>query len=37
MKPAIVLRHIVNMRRKGMIALDSVEGTTPLYKVVEVR
>jgi len=37
MKPAIVLRHIVNMRRKGMIALDSVEGTTPLYKAVEVR
>ena len=37
MKPAVVLRHIVNMRRKGMIALDSVEGTTPLYKAVEVR
>ena len=37
MKPAIVLRHIVNMRRKGMIALDSVEGTTPLYKALEVR
>jgi len=31
MKPAVVLRHIVNTRRKGMIALDSVEGTTPLY------
>ncbi len=37
MQPAIVLRHIVNMRRKGMIALDSVEGTTPFYKAVEVR
>jgi len=37
MKPAIVLRHIVNMRRKGMIALDSVEGTTPLYKALEVQ
>lgn len=37
MKPAFVLRHIVNMRRKGMIALDSVEGTTPLYKALEVQ
>ena len=37
MKPAVVLRHILNMRRKGMIALDSVEGTTPLYKDVEVK
>ncbi|MCK4669209.1 hydrogenase iron-sulfur subunit [Candidatus Bathyarchaeota archaeon] len=37
MKPAVVLRHILNMRRKGMIALDSVEGTTPLYKDVEVQ
>jgi len=36
-KPAVVLRHIVNMRRKGMIALDSIEGTTPVYKAVEVR
>jgi len=32
MKPAAVLKQIVNMRRKNMIALDSVEGTTPLYK-----
>lgn len=37
MKPASVLRHIVNMRRKGMIALDSVEETTPLYKALEVQ
>jgi len=36
MKPAIVLRHILNMRRKGRIALDSIEGRTPLYKDVEV-
>jgi coenzyme F420-reducing hydrogenase delta subunit len=32
LKPAIVLRHILNMRRKGMIALDSTDETTPLYK-----
>lgn len=37
MKPAIVLRHIVNMRRKGMIALDHVEKTTPFYKALEVQ
>lgn len=35
MKPAAVLCHIVNMRRKGMIALDHVEGTTPFYKALE--
>ena len=37
MKPASVLRHIVDMRRKGMIALDHVEETTPLYKALEVQ
>jgi len=37
MKPALVLRHIVNMRRKGMITLDHVERTTPLYKALEVQ
>jgi len=37
LKPSIVLRHITNMRRKGMIALDRVEGYTPLYKALEVR
>jgi hypothetical protein len=37
MKPAAVLKQIVNMRRKNMIALDSVEGTTPLYKALEVQ
>ncbi|MEM2263487.1 MAG: hydrogenase iron-sulfur subunit [Candidatus Bathyarchaeia archaeon] len=37
LKPSAVLRHITNMRRKGMIALDRVEGYTPLYKALEVR
>jgi coenzyme F420-reducing hydrogenase delta subunit len=37
METANVLRHIVNMRRKNMIALDHVEGTTPLYKALEVK
>ncbi len=37
MKPASVLKQIVNMRRKNMIALDSIEGTTPLYKALEVQ
>jgi hypothetical protein len=35
-KPAYVLCQIVDMRRKGMITLDSIEGTTPLYKALEV-
>lgn len=35
MKPAAVLKQIVNMRRKNMIALDNIEGTTPLYKALE--
>jgi len=37
MKPAAVLKQIVNMRRRNMIALDSIEGTTPLYKALEVQ
>ncbi|MEM3356211.1 MAG: hydrogenase iron-sulfur subunit [Candidatus Bathyarchaeia archaeon] len=37
MKPAEVLKQIVNMRRKNMIALDRVEGTTPFYKALEVE
>jgi len=37
MKPALVLRHIVNMRRKGMVTLDHVERTTPLYKALGVQ
>jgi coenzyme F420-reducing hydrogenase delta subunit len=36
MKPAAVLRQIVDMRRRNMIALDHVEGTTPFYKALEV-
>ena len=36
-KPAVVLRHILNMRRKGIIALDHVKATTPLYKALEVQ
>lgn len=36
-KPPTVLRHITNMRRKGMIALERVDGYTPLYKALEVR
>lgn len=36
LKPAAVLRHIVNMRRKNMIGLDHVEGTTPFYRALEV-
>lgn len=37
MKPAAVLKQIVNMRRRNMIALDSIEGTTPFYKALEVE
>lgn len=36
MKPAAVLQHIVNMRRRNMIALDHVDATTPFYKALEV-
>jgi len=36
-KPAHVLNHIVNMRRKGMITLDHVEANTPLFKALEVQ
>jgi coenzyme F420-reducing hydrogenase delta subunit len=37
MKPAAVLKQVVNMRRKNMLALDSIEGVTPLYKALEVQ
>lgn len=37
MEPSQTLYHIVNMRRKNMIALDHVKGTTPLYKALEVH
>ena len=36
-KPAVALRHVLNMRRKGMIALANIDGVTPLYKALEVR
>jgi F420-non-reducing hydrogenase iron-sulfur subunit len=32
----MVLRHIVVMRRRGLIAVDRVEGTSPLYTALEV-
>jgi len=37
MKPSAVLRQVVDMRRRNMIALDHVEGTTPLYRALEVK
>ena len=37
MKPAVVLKQIVDMRRKNMIALDHIQGTTPFYKALEVE
>jgi F420-non-reducing hydrogenase iron-sulfur subunit len=35
--PSIVLRHIVVMRRRGLIAMDRIEGDTPLYVVLEAK
>jgi coenzyme F420-reducing hydrogenase delta subunit len=37
MKPAAVLQQIVAMRRRNMITLDHVEGTTPFYRALEVE
>jgi F420-non-reducing hydrogenase iron-sulfur subunit len=37
LKPSDVLCHVVEMRRKNMIALDRVDGTTPIYKALEVK
>jgi len=37
MKPADVLKQIVGMRRRNMITLDHIEGTTPFYKALEVE
>lgn len=34
--PAEVLRHIVIMRRRGSIAVERIEGTSPLYAALEV-
>jgi len=35
-KPELILHHIVEMRRKRLIALDHIEDTTPFYKALEV-
>jgi DNA-binding MarR family transcriptional regulator len=32
----MVLRHIVVMRRRGLITVDRVERTSPLYTALEV-
>lgn len=37
MKPNVVFRHVLNMRRRGIIALEGTEGTTPIYKATEVQ
>jgi len=37
MKPADVLREIVNMRRKNMISVDYIEDQTPFYKALEIE
>jgi coenzyme F420-reducing hydrogenase delta subunit len=37
MKPANALHHVVEMRRKGMIAIDHIDGTTPIYKALEAK
>jgi len=37
MKPAAVLQQIVAMRRRNMITLDHIEGTTPFYRALEVE
>jgi len=31
MDPQVVLRHVTNLRSKGLISLDKVEGNSPLY------
>ena len=35
--PADVLRHIVILRRRGLITVDRIEGTSPLYIALEVK
>jgi coenzyme F420-reducing hydrogenase delta subunit len=37
LKPAEVLCHIVNLRRRNAVAFDHIEGTTPFYKALEVK
>ena len=36
LKPEEVLRQIVDMRRRNMITVDHIEGTTPLFRALEV-
>jgi len=36
LKPSSVLKQIVDMRRRNMIAVSDIKGTTPLYKALEV-
>lgn len=37
MRPNVVFRHVLNMRRKGMIAMEGTEGTTPIYRAMEAQ
>jgi F420-non-reducing hydrogenase iron-sulfur subunit len=37
MKPADVLKQVVDMRRRNMITLDHVEGQTPFYRALEIE
>jgi len=36
LEPQEVLRHIVVMRRRGVVGLERIEGTTPMYVALEV-
>jgi len=36
LEPPRVLRHIVLLRRKGLVAINRIDGTTPLYTALEV-
>ena len=37
LNPKEVLRHIVVMKRRGLITVDKVEGTSPLYAALEAK
>jgi coenzyme F420-reducing hydrogenase delta subunit len=37
LKPADVLKHLVSMRRRNMVTVDHIEGTTPFYKALEAQ
>jgi F420-non-reducing hydrogenase iron-sulfur subunit len=37
LKPSVAFRQVLNLRRRGMIVLDHVEGTTPFYKAMEAQ